>query len=115
MNEEIRNATEIAKDPSSYSAATYLWVLVLSLWGGVVRIKKEVRLGDKSWKEIIGIFCCELIVSGFAGVLSFYLCEAAGTKPLYTAVAVGISGYMGGRAISVMEAIYKARNSKGDA
>jgi len=49
--------------------------------------------------EIIG----ELTTSGFAGVMTFWLCEAADINGLITAVLIGISGHMGGRAIFIIE------------
>lgn len=109
MNETTRQVTEIVKDPASYSAFTYAWVIILSMWGGIVRIVREVKVGEKSTKELVIILVCELITSGFAGVLTFYSCESAGFQPLYTAVMTSIAGYMGGRALSMFEEIYKGR------
>ncbi|HJV52803.1 MAG TPA: phage holin family protein [Noviherbaspirillum sp.] len=114
MNEELKAASEIAKDPASYSSATYAWVLILAVWGGVVRIIREVKLGGKSWRQIILIFLAELTVSGFAGVNAFFLCESAGISRLYTAVLTSVASYMGGRALALFEEIYKARLGKGE-
>lgn len=111
MHEELRNASEIVKDPTSYSFFTYLWIAALSMWGGVVRIIRENTFGGKTKLEIARIFLFELITSGFAGVLTFYLCEAAGFQPLYTAAMTSIAGYMGGRSLAVIEAIYKAHQT----
>lgn len=108
MNDELKHATEIAKDPSNYSVVTYLWVLILSMWGGVVRIVLDLRRGTKSVKKAFLFFIGEMSVSGFAGVLTFFLLESFGVQPLYTAVMTGIAGYMGGRAVSGFEAIYQA-------
>ena len=52
MNEEIKTATEVAKDPLSYSAATYLWVLLFAMWGGVVRVVREVIFEGKTKKNV---------------------------------------------------------------
>lgn len=49
--------------------------------------------------ELIG----ELVISGFVGVLTFYLCESAGINQLMTAGFVGISGHMGSRAVIMLE------------
>ncbi len=108
MNDELKSAADIAKDPSSYSVITYLWVLIISMWGGVVRIVLDLRRGTKSVKQAFLFFIGEMSVSGFAGVLTFFLFESFGVQPLYTAVMTGIAGYMGGRAVSGFEAIYKA-------
>lgn len=38
----------IEKDPSSYSLITYAWVMLLSVWGGVVNFIRRVRTGQGS-------------------------------------------------------------------
>lgn len=90
------------KDPSSYSLLTYLSVVALAVVGGAVNLMR--RLNSHVWPnfnfmEIIG----ELTTSGFAGVMTFWLCEAADINGLITAVLIGISGHMGGRAIFIIE------------
>ncbi len=107
MNEEIKSATEMVKDPSSFSAATYLWVLLLAMWGGIVRVVREIIFEGKTWPQIVRIVLSELFVSGFVGVITFYLCEHAEFPPLYTAAMTAISGYMGGRSLAVFEALRK--------
>lgn len=103
------------KDPSNYSALTYLWVLGLSAWGGVVSFFRKVREGHASkfsFMELIG----ELVTSAFAGIITFYLCEAGEFTQLWTAVFVGVSGHMGTRAIFHIENLFKnATNGKGSA
>lgn len=90
------------KDPTSYALATYLWVSILSAWGGIVNWMRK-RRGEVArpfnFMELVG----EIMTSAFAGVLTFWLCEASGIQPLITAALVGISGHMGSRAIYHME------------
>lgn len=90
------------KDPTTYSLITYAWVAVLSAWGGTVNWLRKRKAGDTrpfNFMELVG----ELMTSAFAGVLTFWLCEASGIHPLITAALVGISGHMGSRAIYHME------------
>lgn len=90
------------KDPTTYAAITYLWVLCLSCVGGIVSFSRKVKLGEArpfNMPEFIG----EVLTSGFAGVLTFYLCEWAGVAQLLTAAFVGISGHMGSRALFMFE------------
>lgn len=90
------------KDPTSYSLITYFWVTFLSAVGGFVNFYHRVQRGlasPFSFTELIG----ELITSGFAGLLTFWLCEWSGVSTLLTPVLVGISGHMGARAIFQME------------
>lgn len=92
----------LEKDPTNYSLLTYAWVLILSAWGGVVNFIRKSRTGAArpfNLTELIG----EIFTSGFAGVLTFWLCEFSGIAPLMTAALVGISGHMGGRAIFQIE------------
>lgn len=111
MNDELKSATDIAKDPSSYSAVTYLWVFLLAMWGGIVRIVRESLFEGKTCGQIFRIVLLELLVSSFVGVVTFYLCEHAGFEPLYTAAMTAISGYMGGRSLTVIEALWKIRKA----
>ncbi len=90
------------KDPSTYPLITYLWVIALAAWGGAVSFIGKVKSGDAracNFVEFIG----EIVTSGFVGVLTFWLCEAAGFMPLITAALVGITGHMGSRALFQME------------
>lgn len=90
------------KDPTSYTLLTYLWVAGLSAWGGLVNFWGRCKTGTSrafNFFELIG----ELVTSAFAGVLTFWLCEAAGINGLITAALVGICGHMGSRAIFQLE------------
>jgi hypothetical protein len=90
------------KDPSNYALITYAWVFLLSAWGGLVSYISKVKAGEArafNFAELIG----ELVISSFAGMLTFLLCEAAGLNDLLTAALVGICGHMGSRAIFMFE------------
>ena len=96
------------KDPTSYQLLTYLWVMLLAAWGGIASYIRRVRSGTAekfSVMELIG----EIVISGFTGVLTFWLCELAGFPGLLTAAFVGISGHMGSRAIALMEDSFKRK------
>ena len=99
------------KDPTTISLLTYGWVILLSIWGGVVHNIRKVREGTSnrfSISELIG----DVVTSGFAGIITFYLCEAAGTPSFITAAMVGISGHMGARALFLLEELLRKRFSK---
>ena len=90
------------KDPANYSLLTYAWVFALSMLGGAVNFLNKVRSGAArafNFTEFAG----ELATSGFAGLLTFWLCEAGSISPLLSAVLIGISGHMGSRAIFRIE------------
>lgn len=90
------------KDPFNYGVVTYLWVFALSMLGGAVSFARKLRDGVArafNFSEFVG----ELVTSGFAGLLTFWLCEAADINKLVSAVLIGISGHMGSRAIFRVE------------
>jgi hypothetical protein len=88
------------KTPESYSIITYLGVVVLAVWGGVVNYIQSTKNGRVfRISELVG----ESAISGFVGVLTFYMCEAAELHGLVTAALIGISGHFGGRSIYIIE------------
>lgn len=91
----------IDKAPHDFSYITYLWVVILSVWGGIANYVGKVKKGHSKF-NILEIFG-EMLVSGFAGLMTFYICYAVDTPEVVTAVAVGISGHMGARIITQLE------------
>lgn len=90
------------KDPASYPLITYAWVFALSAWGGIVSFLRKQKAGTArpfNFAELIG----EVATSAFAGVITFWLCEASGFNQLISAAFVGIAGHMGSRAIFHLE------------
>lgn len=93
---------EPQKTITGFALLTYAWVLALSTWGGVVNYLSKIRSGHIArfnLTELIGDMC----ISGFTGMLTFWMCQAAGFDELITAVFVGISGHMGVRLIGKFE------------
>ena len=96
------------KDPTTISLITYGWVILLAIWGGIVHNIRKIRDGTVqrfSVAELVG----DVVTSGFAGVVTFYLCEAAAVNGFITAAMVGISGHMGARAIFLFEEWLRAK------
>lgn len=90
------------KDPTNYHWLTYIYVMALAAFGGTVSFARKLRNGVSrafNFTEFVG----EIVTSGFAGLLTFWLCEWSGVAPLLTAVFIGISGHMGSRAIFRLE------------
>lgn len=99
---------EVPRDPTTYGLLTYLWVGGLSAWGGLISFLRKRAAGEaRPWNvvELIG----ELATSAFAGIITFWLCEAAGITPLITAALVGITGHAGSRALYHFEKWAEAR------
>lgn len=98
----------VEKDPTSYSLITYGWVFCLAILGGIVNFMRKLQTGKArifNIAELVG----EVVTSGFAGVLTFWLCENANIAPLVTAALVGISGHMGSRALFLFEDFLKSK------
>lgn len=102
------------KDPTTYGFLTYLWVFLLSIAGGLVAF---IRKLNKSRKPIplsllFVKLAGELMISGFAGVITFYLCEYWEFNQLLTAVLVAISGHIGGGAIDKITKMWEVFTDK---
>lgn len=109
--------TDPRNDPTTYSLLTYAWVFGLSMFGGVANFLAKLKRGEVrafNFVELLG----ELLISGFAGVMTFYLCEWATFDPLLTAALVGICGHMGSRAVMLgekaLERWFNARTGGGN-
>ena len=98
------------KDPTTYSLLTYMWVFLLSIAGGVVAFIRRLNQTSNPlplhivFTRLFG----ELLISGFAGVVTFYLCEYWEFNGLLTAVMVAISGHLGGSAIDRITRVWYA-------
>lgn len=99
------------KDLNNYVAIPYIWVLLLSVWGGVVSFAGKVRRGETRWMNIMELVG-EIFTSGFVGAMTFLLCEATQMNGMLTAFFVGVSGHMGARAIFMLEKIIEKKLSK---
>lgn len=104
-HDETRAAASLGSALSGYGLLTWLWVVGLSLAGGCASFFRKLKAGNVrpfNVTEFVG----EVFISGFAGVCTFLLCEAAGFDPLMTSPLVAISGHMGGRAIFQLEQFF---------
>jgi len=79
----------------------YGWFVLLALWGGTANYISRVRSKGMPFSvvELIG----EWSISGFAGLITAYMCVYLGLSFPLTAAFTGIAGHMGGRAIYLVE------------
>lgn len=82
---------------------TYAWVFGLAMLGGAASFVRRVRNGEAKYYNIIELIG-ELVVSAFAGLVTFFLCRSAGFNEMLTAAFIAISGHMGTRIIFMFEA-----------
>ena len=96
--EERKN---MPNSPENIPLLTYAWVFLLSLWGGIASNIRKIRSGAIrfSFAELIG----DVVISGFIGLITYYLCKYYAIDDILSAVFVGISSHMGTRAIYALE------------
>ena len=82
---------------------TYAWVFGLAMLGGAASFVRRVRNGEAKYSNIIELIG-ELVVSAFAGLVTFFLCRSAAFDEMLTAAFIAISGHMGTRIIFIFEA-----------
>lgn len=86
----------------------YFWLILLAIWGGTVNYLLRLRKGHVlvfSFTELIG----EWAISGFAGLLTAFVCAEMGMSWQLTAFFTGVAGHLGGRAIYLFEQYAQAR------
>ncbi len=89
------------KSPENYSFITYLWVIGLSFWGGLSSYLYHRSIDGKPFSFFS--LASDVIISGFVGILTFFICESNGFDSLLTAAFVGISAHMGTRALTLFQ------------
>ncbi len=83
-----------------------IWLVLLALWGGTASYISRIRERHEQFRtvELIGEWC----ISGFAGLISAYICLEFDASWQLTCFAAGMAGHMGGRAINVLEVRFKS-------
>lgn len=90
---------------------TWIWVLLLSIWGGTVHTIRKIKdgtIGRFSISEWIG----DTVTSGFIGVVTYALCQHSGFDGWLTAALVGVASHQGTRGLAFIEELI-ARKIKG--
>lgn len=80
----------------------FLWVFILSVWGGTVHTIKKVRekvIERFTFKEWI----YDVITSGFIGFVTYSFCKYAGFDEWLMAVLIGIASHQGTRGLLIIE------------
>lgn len=103
MNEELRQTAEVAKSPDTYNWLTYMWVCVVSGWGGLVRFLNSMRDSKETARQAVLTLVTGLVTSTFVGVLTFWLCEMSDFPPLATAVCIAVTGHAGAEALRAIQ------------
>lgn len=89
---------------------TYGWVIALAALGGLVGFIRRLNASTAP-KPLSIIFLKlggELIISAFAGLITYWLCQYWQLSSPLQAIAIAISGHMGGRAIDGISRMWLA-------
>lgn len=70
---------------------TYMGVMAISLWGGVVNYLEKKHEGPFSWREVIA----HLTSSSFAGLMTFWAATYANVPGPLIGVLCGVAAHMG--------------------
>lgn len=68
---------------------TYVWVLAISIWGGIVSYLGKRR--KFSWASLVA----QLSSSSFAGLMTAFACQYAGISCPLMGVLCGVAAHMG--------------------
>lgn len=79
----------------------YFWFIILAMIGGTVKYLS--RLKTKNLPFSLLELIMEWVISGFAGIITMYVCLWQGYDLHLTAVLVGITGHMGGSGIALIQ------------
>ena len=93
---------ESEKTVASFGVLTYLFVIALAMGGGIANYISKVRAGTVARFNVTEL-AGDIFISGFTGLITFWMCQASNFSDLITAVLVGISGHMGARLIGKFE------------
>ena len=101
------HAQEVAAGPfDARTVGMYLWVVIIASLGGLASFFRKVQNGQARWvniAELVG----ELVISAFAGIITYWLARYAGLNEWLTAAFVGIAGHMGSRAVFMAEKFFE--------
>jgi len=93
---------EIANNPEWFlQIIPFLLAIALSALGGIVSYMNRIDKHGLAFSFFR--LAIEILTSGFVGIISFMLCDAAGFGWSTTAAIVAISGHMGTRALFMIE------------
>lgn len=86
------------QDKESIAGVSWLIVLALSCWGGLVRYLIDVKQNKTTWSWINAL--AQIAVSGFTGLIGGLISVESGLSLYMILVTAGISGTMGSVALT---------------
>lgn len=85
-------------DKESFAGWSWLILLAIACWGGLVRYLIDVKQNKVAWSWINAL--AQMVVSGFTGVIGGLISIESGLSIYMILAAAGISGAMGSVALT---------------
>ncbi|HID2080179.1 TPA: phage holin family protein [Klebsiella oxytoca] len=86
------------QDKESMAGITWLALLIIAGWGGLVRFLMDVKQGKAKWSWINAF--AQIVVSAFTGVIGGLISIEGGLSIYMILATAGISGAMGSVALT---------------
>ena len=86
------------QDKESMAGITWLALLIIAGWGGLVRFLMDVKQGKAKWSWINAF--AQIVVSAFTGVIGGLISIEGGLSVYMILATAGISGAMGSVALT---------------
>ena len=83
----------------------FLYYLILAMWGGVVRYVVDLQK-DSTMEFSFYKLTANLVISGFAGIITLNLVEHFHISPHLGAAMIAISGHAGVRMVEKFENLF---------
>lgn len=92
------------------SGIGWVWFVLLAMWGGTANYVSRIRKNGMKFSviELIG----EWTISGFAGLVTGFICIHYELPMYLTFALVAISGHAGGKTIHALEELYQSKLPK---
>lgn len=114
MSQEVADATKAVAENGPFLAKNLvptLWMAAVAALGGAVSFIQKVKAGKARAFNIIELIG-EMLISGFVGVVTYWICQFYNVNPYLTAAGVAIAGHMGTRAIFLGEEWFEQKMRK---
>ncbi|EML7933746.1 phage holin family protein [Providencia rettgeri] len=92
------------KEPNSFGLIQWVLLLIISMWGGVVRYISDVKTHKISWSWVA--VSMQLVVSGFTGLIGGLGAIESGVSSYLILVSAGVTGAMGTMALDLFWSKY---------
>lgn len=90
------------KSPENYTLVTYLWLIFLSTFGGLIKFLRRVKGDRTGWR-----FTLDILIAAFCGIVAFFLCEGLGADRMTSHAISGIAGNLGSQSLDVFKQMFK--------